>query len=394
MFKTFLFTLITLCCLDNAAAQKNFNITVKIDNKFNADKISFQYHNGKRLISMPDSFGNKKVLVLKGKYYTPLVALNITYIDDSNKNYSNNYFLTEKPAFVSLRYEQNDNEILPVTSVKNATAIFDTVANKDWASLHRFVNDESVEASNKAFYDFLEHNQPLTQDSRHRLGELYKPYLNRAMLYFKEHPDNYFSFWHFTYQIAQPNGMLWDDIAFLKEQLAFYRSTFPSKYINSVEGRTLISKFEKRIYPLKINEPAPVFKLITTDGKNVSSNTLKGKYVLFDFWATWCGPCMAAVPFVKGIRTKYASDKLAIIGINKDSDMKNLLRGAKTTGMSWPQFYDKHDYMTDLYEVGAIPVLVLIDPDGKLIYKSDLKTPDEKALPEVLKALEEKHLLN
>jgi thiol-disulfide isomerase/thioredoxin len=388
MSKTIFSSLVAMLLINIASAQKNFNVTVKISSDIISKNIRFNYYDGKNIIALPDTFDSKKVLVLKGKYYGQLVSFNINYTDTAKKYYNNDVFLTEKPALISLGYKQNDDGKLPYVAIKNATPIFDTIANRSWAKMTVFLNAPVMAESNKAFNDFLKRNKDMIRnDSLSQLGELYKPYLNRAMLFYKDHPDDYFSFWHFTYQVAQPNSILRNDTAFLKKQLAFFKTVFPAKYTASIEGKELIKAFEKRIYPLKVNELAPPFSFITIDGKKFSLNEIKGKYILLDFWATWCAPCMAEMPFIKDIRKKYPADKLVIIGISKDTDLKKLTEGVKKGNINWLQFHDQNNDMSKLYEVDAIPALVLIDREGKIIYKSDMIKNDRDELPKILERL-------
>jgi thiol-disulfide isomerase/thioredoxin len=204
------------------------------------------------------------------------------------------------------------------------------------------------------------------------------------MSFLKKCPDDYFSFWYFIHQIAQPGSILSKDTAYLKEQLAYVKAVFPAKFTTSIEGKELIKSYETALNPLKIAETAPAFTLTTVDGKSISLKSLKGKYVLLDFWATWCPPCMAEMPFIKEIRKNYPPEKLEIIGLSADIDLKPLNAAVKRIGMNWPQFYDRQKYMSKLYGINAFPTLILIDPEGKIIYKSDYKQNDDVGLPKVL----------
>ena len=96
----------------------------------------------------------------------------------------------------------------------------------------------------------------------------------------------------------------------------------------------------------------------------------KGNYVLLDFWASWCGPCMGSMPMMKEIHNTYSHQGLKIIGISYDSERDKWLSAIKRVELPWLQLSDlkgRETVASDIYGVIAIPEIVLIDPDGKII---------------------------
>ena len=99
----------------------------------------------------------------------------------------------------------------------------------------------------------------------------------------------------------------------------------------------------------------------------------QGNYVLLDFWASWCGPCMGSMPMMKEIHNSYASKGLKIIGISFDSERDKWLSAIKRLELPWLQLSDLKGWESagsDIYGVRAIPEIVLIDPKGKIIATS------------------------
>jgi thiol-disulfide isomerase/thioredoxin len=115
----------------------------------------------------------------------------------------------------------------------------------------------------------------------------------------------------------------------------------------------------------------PDFSEQDLDGKPLSVAALKGKVVLVDFWATWCGPCRAELPNVIATYQKHHAEGFEIIGVSLDEDRDKLTSFLKQqSGMTWPQFFDGKGWSNKLgvkYGVDSIPFDILVGTDGKII---------------------------
>ncbi len=123
-----------------------------------------------------------------------------------------------------------------------------------------------------------------------------------------------------------------------------------------------------------IGQPFPDITLKTPDDRpaSLSDYAGKGKYVLLDFWASWCGPCRRANPQVVELYNRYKDKGFEIVGISLDRGKKEWVEAIKNDNLAWPHISDLGYWQSaaaKLYSVNSIPYTVLLDKDGKIIAK-------------------------
>ncbi len=136
---------------------------------------------------------------------------------------------------------------------------------------------------------------------------------------------------------------------------------------------------------------SPIFTFPDINGKNISLNSLKGKYVYIDVWATWCGPCKVQIPYLKDIEKTYEDKNIAFIGLSIDtqenkSKWETMVQERDLSGHQLLADKDwKSDFIMEYYITG-IPRFILIDPKGNIV-SADAPRPSDPALIELFNEL-------
>lgn len=141
---------------------------------------------------------------------------------------------------------------------------------------------------------------------------------------------------------------------------------------NNFYVQNLIAQVESQ-KTLIVGAEAPEIALPNPDGEVVSLSSLRGKYVLIDFWAAWCKPCRAENPNVVRMYNKYSDKNFEILGVSLDRTREAWLRAIEQDGLPWLHISDIKFWQSaaaQTYQVSAIPATFLIGPDGKIIAKN------------------------
>lgn len=184
----------------------------------------------------------------------------------------------------------------------------------------------------------------------------------QAIAFAKNNMDNLAGFYAMS--------MLDPDIA--EHDLIDYADQISDRF---VDNRT-VNQFKEEIAKLKklaVGQPAPEIVAYTPDNKTVRLSDFKGKYVLVDFWASWCVPCRKENPNIVRLYDSYKDKNFTVLGVSLDNNPGSWMRAIEEDRLVWTNISDLKAWSSDLildYRIKAIPASVIVDPSGVIIGKN------------------------
>jgi peroxiredoxin len=224
------------------------------------------------------------------------------------------------------------------------------------------------EKRDKAFNDYIDKKSDSISVKERALDSLY----------IQANPDSYMSL-----QALRGMGGPYPDYAQLEPEFVKL-----SPGLRASKAGITYQKYLDLLKTVAIGAAAPEFAQPDTNGKMLSLSSFKGKYVLLDFWASWCGPCRAENPNVVKAFNSYKGKNFTILSVSLDRPGKrdNWIKAINKDGLTWNHVSDLKFWDNDaakLYGIQAIPQNFLIDPNGKIIGKDLFGDALEKKLGEI-----------
>lgn len=361
------------------------NGTIK---NLDAKKVFLKEYQGRKTIVVDSAIVKDGKFVMEGTVdKTKACGL---FIADSETNQAFLFLFVENVDY-TIDFDQNDIES---TTIKGGPAqeLYNQFIDifKKYSVIYKPIEDKH----NKANSDFNKRLQDkkLTKEAKEKIIEEYKNEISKIRNEFRD-IDN------------KVNKEMLD---LIKQNPSSYVSTtmFYSLYsqldvneakeiVNSFEGEASegyqikkIKEYLTKLEKVAVGKQAPDFTLNTPDGTPLSLSSFKGKVLILDFWASWCGPCREESPKMVKIYKKYKNKGLEILGVSLDKKKEEWLKAIKEDGLTWNHVSDLRGWDSSaakLYSIKGIPHILVIDKNGTIVGKNLSDKELEEKIKEYLK---------
>lgn len=191
---------------------------------------------------------------------------------------------------------------------------------------------------------------------------LMKEETNITIDFIKNHPDYYVSLFWFCYHVTDRTINQPDTSLYIFKQMSEKLQQLP-------EGQIVLQRIMNKL-SLVQNKMLPGFSIPDASGNLVSAADFTGKYLLIDFWASWCGPCIEEIPNIKQLAATYSHKNLSVISISLDDDKIRWLTAVKKYSLPWTQVSELKGWQGSFpkqLDIRYIPQYFLVDPQGKFV---------------------------
>lgn len=234
--------------------------------------------------------------------------------------------------------------------------------NRDWSEIHTSYNPLLIQSALLRCEDIPE------KQYTERKNKIDEETINFCQNYIRQHPDKLISAY-----LLSGTGSLDDMIEYadmISDDVRNSPFSVIFQNIETAKEKRLKKQRQEESLAQGVNTSTSDFTLFDTEGNPFSLSSLRGKWVVLDFWATWCGPCIASMPHLKEYYQKYAG-KFEVVGIVSQSEEEAWVKMVKEMELPWinvinPQNSAKEKDLTNVYGIKGFPTYIILDKEGKI----------------------------
>ena len=355
----FISLLTFLSCGENPSnGTEKIKISVKIDGSGNYDEVRLQKVNSDYSIELVESAN-----FVEDEIEFNIFVFESTLFRLDFMGYTSLDLILDK-SDVDIFVDDSNSLFEFTVSGSDDTEILKSIENKitNYRSEIRELNINFVEASQNRDFELVNSIQSEFDFKKNQFELSLKDYLSSAK--------------------SSLAVLVTADYLDIEENLIFWETIY-NNYTEEFKDNSYFKNFENKLIKIKsisIGSVAPDIILNDTSGVPISLASLRGKYVLLDFWAAWCRPCREENPNIVENYNNYKSYGFDVYQVSLDRTKEDWVRGIKQDKLPWINVSDLKYYQSEaaeLYNVDRIPSAFLLDPDGKIIAKhTDLRGPN------------------
>lgn len=360
-----IFFSISVKCL----SQKGYNIVVNFPGSYNVSNIEIYLNDGiKRKLIKRYKYSDHSAK-LKGVYFGTYAIAEMFYTNESGFISTKKFFISSSPATIT--FMKTDKETLDSCYTVNASDIRKAGEGKLYSFAAKEMNDLD------SF--IIENHQQITGDS---LMKIYNAksigVMKKKLEFISKNGNLFYSLYLFNTNFVSNRDYDPDSLK------GIFLKTFPKKFKESFDGRVISTILKGRSNTHK-GHTAPAFVSSDIFGNRVSLKSFRGKYVLLNFWASWCVPCIQKFSKMEEIRKSIPKNKFEIIFASYDEDSTDFSTAVKKYNLNYTMIYRDQTLINSYGNKNSIPQTYLIDPYGKIVYSfEDEKDYDLKILNKYL----------
>lgn len=349
-----------------AAANDTAIVNIRFVSPLTIDKFNILLHDG---------IQEHKLTVLQqsrwqGNLFSPYGHIDVYYKNTDTTTQSQKIFFKKGTTEISLVADDQNHFTVDDKHSTNIE-LYDDLGGEEMKAHTK----ESLDTVMSFIYKNRQYFSRDTTLLNHHFS-LFDAYRERQLDFIRKNPQLYVSSWTFLteFLIGKTNP----------DTLQAVFSRLPASFRNSGSGAYISREISAR-KAMAAEKIFPQFELMDMHKKWITPASLGGKYVLIQFWASWCVPCIREIPKLKAIHQKFDRPDFKIISISIDSDSLAWTNAVKKHAMPWTQIIDRQLIKTLSY--GGVPQLYLLDPDGRIIYDDvnvDTNDPDLTRLETIL----------